>query len=172
MINNALNSSILHGVTLGDSGIKMCQLQYADDLLIFTTGGGEDLCIIKLIFYIFEGLSGLRVNSKKTCLFTSQRNLTPHISLTRTVHCIAGSLPNTNLGIPISGGWPRKKDWDLLLSKIRSRLATKKSKFLSLGGRLTLINSVLTAIPTHWMSIFKLPSWVIKNINKIRRDFL
>lgn len=27
-------------------------------------------------------------------------------------------------------------------------------------------------IPTYWMSIFKLPLWVSKSINKIRRDFL
>lgn len=43
---------------------------------------------------------------------------------------------------------------------------------LSLGGRLTLLNSVLSAIPIFWMSIYKLPSWVVKSIDKIRRDFL
>lgn len=118
MINNALNSGILHGVALGDLGVKMCQLQYADDLLILTTSGGEDLRIIKLILYIFEGLIGLRVNSKKTCLFASQRNLSPHVSHTRIVHYVAGSLPITYVGIPVSGGRPKKKDWDYLLSKI------------------------------------------------------
>lgn len=105
-------------------------------------------------------------------MVASQKHLEPHISHSRTLHCSSGSLPITYLGIPISGGRPRKQDWDILLSKIRSRLASWKSKLLSLGGRLTLVNSVLTAIPTYWMSLFRLPVGVAKSIDKIRRDFL
>lgn len=63
-------------------------------------------------------------------------------------------------------------DWEGLISKVISLFSTWKSKFLSLGGRLTLVNFILTALPTYWMSIFKLPQWVIKEINQIRRDFL
>lgn len=43
---------------------------------------------------------------------------------------------------------------------------------ISLGGHLTLINSVLSTISVNWMSVFKLPAWVIHDIDKIRRDFL
>lgn len=68
MFNNALNSGILHGIALGDLGVKMCHIQYADDLLVMMTGGGEDLGIIKLILYLFEGLWGLSANFGKTCL--------------------------------------------------------------------------------------------------------
>lgn len=35
-----------------------------------------------------------------------------------------------------------------------------------------MVNSVLSAFPTYWMSIFRLPSWVIKKLDYIRRDFL
>ncbi|XP_039144849.1 uncharacterized protein LOC120282161 [Dioscorea cayenensis subsp. rotundata] len=172
MFNHALNTGILHGIPLGGSGVKMCHLQYADDLLVMSTGGAEDLRIIKLILYVFEGLSGLAINSEKTCLYTSQKNLEPQAFLARTLHCSVGVLPLTYLGIPISGGKPRKQDWDILINKVRSRLEIWKSKFLSLGGRLTLLNSVLIVIPTYWMSLFKLPCWVIRSIDRIRRDFL
>lgn len=57
MFENALNSSILIGVLIGEFG-RMCNLHYADDLLILTTGGAEDLRVIKLILMVFEGLSG------------------------------------------------------------------------------------------------------------------
>ncbi|XP_039140432.1 uncharacterized protein LOC120277641 [Dioscorea cayenensis subsp. rotundata] len=147
-------------------------VDYADDLLVMSTRGGEDLRIIKLILYVFERLSGLAVNSKKTCLYISQKNLEPQAFLANTLHCWVGVLPLTYLGIPISGGRPRKQDWDILINKVRSRLEIWKSKFLSLGGRLTLLNSVLTVIPTYWMSLFKLPCWVIRSIDKIWRDFL
>lgn len=68
MFTNALQSKILVGIPLGEFG-SMCNLHYADDLLIITTGGLEDLRIIKLIIYVFEGLFGLKPNFAKTSLF-------------------------------------------------------------------------------------------------------
>lgn len=83
-----------------------------------------------------------------------------------------GSLPITYLGIPISGRRPCKQDWRSLTEKIKGRLASWKSNYLSIGGRLTLLNSVLSAVPTYWMSLFRLPKWVTKEIDRVRRDFL
>lgn len=97
MLNYALNSGVLQGVMLGNMGVKMCHLQYADDLLILTNGGREDLRIIKLILYLFVGISGLKVNSDKTYLYASQRNLTPHLMLTRMIHYNTGSSRSTTL---------------------------------------------------------------------------
>lgn len=61
---NALSSKVLSGVPLGNFG-NVCHLEYVDDLLFLTTGGIEDLIIIKLILLLFEGLSGLAVNFEK-----------------------------------------------------------------------------------------------------------
>lgn len=149
MFNNAWNYDILHGVKLGDPGVKVCHLHNVDDFLIMMTKGGEDLCTIKLILYLFEGLIGLMVNSNKTCLYTSQRNIEPSIYLAKIMHYSTCSLPLTYLGIPLSGGLPRKQDWDILINMISSKLVVWKSKLLSLRGRLTLFNSVLTSIPTY-----------------------
>ncbi len=41
-----------------------------------------------------------------------------------------------------------------------------------MGGRLTLVNSVLSAIPMYYMSVYKLPSWVEERIAKIREEAL
>ncbi|KAJ4804966.1 RNA-directed DNA polymerase (reverse transcriptase)-related family protein [Rhynchospora pubera] len=40
------------------------------------------------------------------------------------------------------------------------------------SGRLVLLNSYLSSLPTYFMSTFKLPSWVIKKIDVLRRNFL
>lgn len=58
MFKHALDSRILVGVPLGPFKNR-CNLHYADDLLVLTTGGLEDLRIVKLILYLFEGMSGL-----------------------------------------------------------------------------------------------------------------
>lgn len=43
---------------------------------------------------------------------------------------------------------------------------------MSIGGRITLINSVLSALPLYFFSFFKAPKKVIKEINRLQRQFL
>ena len=47
-------------------------------------------------------------------------------------------------------------DWLPLIEKIKKRLAGWKGKSLSLGGRLTLVNMVLSSIPIYLMSFYEL----------------
>lgn len=63
-------------------------------------------------------------------------------------------------------------DQEKLIHVVRSRLSISTSKLLLLGGQLTLINLVLTSIPTYQMLIFKLPRCIVKSIDYIRRGFL
>ena len=50
----------------------MNYFQYVDDLIILTTRGIEDLRIIKLVLYLFEGTSSLGINFQKTCMYSSR----------------------------------------------------------------------------------------------------
>ncbi|KAG5576276.1 hypothetical protein H5410_056410 [Solanum commersonii] len=47
-----------------------------------------------------------------------------------------------------------------------------KSQYLSLGGRLTLIESGMDALPIYMMSLFPIPKSIEKKINMLRRSFL
>lgn len=164
LFTHALSSKILVGVHLGELGNK-CNLHYADDLLIMSTGGLEDLRIIKLILYLFEGMTGLETNFSKTCLYSCRMGELLDSTAVATLNCALGLLPVSYLGIPLCSRRPRRQDWEGLILKVKSRLSTWKVQHLSLGGRLTLVNSVLSAIPTYWMSIFRLPCWVTKKID-------
>jgi hypothetical protein len=62
----------------------------------------------------------------------------------------------------------RRVDWQALIDKIASRLATWKGKLMSAAGRLALLNAVLSSIPVYWLSVHRLPVWVRKKINSIR----
>lgn len=58
-----------------------------------------------------------------------------------------GKVPFVYLGHPI-GGDPRMLSlWDPVLNTIKSRLSRWQSWFLSFGGRLILLKSVLTSLP-------------------------
>jgi hypothetical protein len=42
---------------------------------------------------------------------------------------------------------------------------------LFIGGRVVLLNSVLSSIPIYWMSFYKLPATIRTRIDKLRRRF-
>lgn len=57
------------------------------------------------------------------------------------------------------------------MEKTEKKLSKWKTRYLSLGGRITLINSVLDPLPTYIMSLFPIPSKVEKRLDKLRRNF-
>ena len=83
-----------------------------------------------------------------------------------------GDWPIKYLGMPL-GGNPRKIDfWDPVVTKVAKRLDGWKKVFLSRGGRLTLIHSVLAAITIYYLSPFKALVAVLTSMEKLMRDFL
>ena len=50
------------------------------------------------------------------------------------------------------------------------KLTNWKNQYLSRGGRLTMANSVLDAIPAYMMSVFPAPHKVIQRIDALRRN--
>ncbi|WMV55139.1 hypothetical protein MTR67_048524 [Solanum verrucosum] len=61
---------------------------------------------------------------------------------------------------------------NLTIEKTEKKLAIWKSQYLSLGGRVTLINSVLDSLPTYVMSLFPIPSRIVKVLDALRGNFL
>nr|GFC30000.1 RNA-directed DNA polymerase, eukaryota [Tanacetum cinerariifolium] len=66
----------------------------------------------------------------------------------------------------------RITSWDDVISKVSSRLSKWKLNLLSIGGRLSLLKSVLTSIPLYHMSIFKVPISVLNHLESIRQNFI
>lgn len=61
--------------------------------------------------------------------------------------------------------------WNGVLEKCEKELTNWKSQYLSVGGRPTLINSVLDALPTYMMSLFPELANVQKRLDVLRRNF-
>ncbi|GAU19784.1 hypothetical protein TSUD_182190 [Trifolium subterraneum] len=72
--------------------------------------------------------------------------------------CRVGKIPFVYLGLPIGGDPRRLSFWEPLLARLKNRLSGWKCRFLSFGGRLILLKSVLTSLPVYALSFFKAPS--------------
>ncbi|GJR75905.1 hypothetical protein Tco_0088270 [Tanacetum coccineum] len=88
-----------------------------------------------------------------------------------TIGCSTFTSPFKYLGVKVGGNMPRIDSWDEVITKVSTRLSKWKIKALSIGGRLTLLKSVLTSIMLYHMSIFKVPMGVLKKMESIRRNF-
>lgn len=77
--------------------------------------------------------------------------------LASNLSCQMGSLPTNYLGMPLGATQKEQEIWNEVLERCDRKLSRWKSQYLSLGGRLTLINSVLDALPTYMMSLFPIP---------------
>nr|GEW50770.1 RNA-directed DNA polymerase, eukaryota, reverse transcriptase zinc-binding domain protein [Tanacetum cinerariifolium] len=61
--------------------------------------------------------------------------------------------------------------WNDVVDKVQTRLSKWKLNTLSIGGRLTLLKSVLGSIPIFHMSIFRVPLGVLRMLESTRSHF-
>ena len=75
------------------------------------------------------------------------------------------------LGLPLGAKFKSKDIWNPIVEKMERCLAGWKWVYLSKGGRLTLIKSTLSNLPTYFLSFFPIPAAVAKRIEQIERNF-
>jgi hypothetical protein len=76
------------------------------------------------------------------------------------------------LGLPLHFRNRRRIDYQVYIDKVASRLQPWKGKQLNRKGSLTLINSVLTSTLTYLLMVFDPPTWFIKKVDRLQRNFL
>ncbi|WMV30346.1 hypothetical protein MTR67_023731 [Solanum verrucosum] len=150
-------------------GLTISHLQYADDTLIFCDAESCQLKYLRIILILFEAISGLHINWGKSFIYPVNKvpNINALVNILGGGGGEIGELPTVYLCMPLGDKSKSKGIWNNVLEK----LVNQKSKYLSLGGRVTLINSVLDAMPTYMMSVFPMPANVIDRMDAIRRNF-
>ncbi|KAJ4759032.1 RNA-directed DNA polymerase (reverse transcriptase)-related family protein [Rhynchospora pubera] len=147
-------------------------LQYADDTLVFSTCKGNASAALSNVLNTFSSVSGININVPKSAIIPFNLSASETDSLQTTFTCKISMLPLTYLGLPLTLHRPGRAAFQALIDKIQGRLQGWKRPLMSRAGRLVLASSVLSSIPIFYMSVFKLPGWVIKAIDRIRRQFI
>ena len=88
------------------------------------------------------------------------------------IGCRESALPLKYLGLPLGASFKDKSIWNPILEKMERRLASWKRLYLPKGGKVTLIKSTLSSLPTYFLSLLPIPAKVAKRIEKLQRDFL
>lgn len=86
--------------------------------------------------------------------------------------CRTSSLPLKYIGMPLLECYKAKSIWDGIVVKMERRLAAWKMLYLSKGGRVTLIKSILSNLLTYFLSLSPILARVANRIEKLQRDLL
>jgi hypothetical protein len=171
LINRAKADGQIRGVIphLVDDGLSI--LQYADDTIIFLDHDLEQVKNLKLLLCAFEQLSGLKINFHKSEVFCYGAAREMEASCTSLFGCNLGDYPFRYLGIPMHHRQLLNSEWSKVEERFQQKLSCWKAKYLSYGGRLVLLNSVLSSLPMFMMSFFDVPKGVLKNLDHFRFRF-
>jgi hypothetical protein len=157
---------------VGRGRLPVSLLQYADDTLCIGEASVENLWTIKAILRGFEMASGLRVNFFKSCLMGVNVSSDFLGMASDFLNCRIGQVPFNYLGLPVGANPRSYATWVPMLDAIKRRLGSWGNKFVSLGGRIVLINAVLNSLPIFFLSYLKMPVKVWREVVKIQRNFL
>lgn len=167
MFEKALEVGLIDGICVGMNGLKISHLQFADDTIVFCLDDVSVVANVKRILCCFELVSGLKINFSKSSIIGVGISAERAIELARVIDCSVGCLPVNYLGFPLGANPRCVKTWDPVIKKVQSRLSSWKSRFLSFGGRITLLKASLGNVPLYYLSLFKAPKSVYEAINKI-----
>ena len=94
-------------------------------------------------------------------------------ALANILCCRVGSLPMKYLGMPLGTSFKTTSIWNSILEKMEKKLSGWKRLYLSKGGRLMLLKSTLSSLPTYFfLSLFTIPKSVAARLESIQRNFI
>ncbi|GJY69431.1 RNA-directed DNA polymerase, eukaryota, reverse transcriptase zinc-binding domain protein [Tanacetum coccineum] len=168
--SKGLLSGLYKGVVL-DNSLQISHLFYADDVVFIGQWCDSNVSTIIRVLDCFFQASGMRINLHKSKIMGIAVDNSLVTQAANSIGCLTLSLPFQYLGVNIGSHMSRIKSWDIVLNKVQGRLSKWKSKVLSVGGRLTLLKSVLGVTPIYYMSMYKAPMYVINKLEAIRSHF-
>ena len=116
-------------------------------------------------------MTSLKVNVAKSEMVPIGEVNNVH-ALAEIFGCRVGALLMTYLGMSLGAPHKSPSIWNPILEKIERKLAGWKKLYLSKDGRLKLLKSMLSSLPTYFLSLFTTPTHVANKIEKLQRDFL
>ncbi|GJT71692.1 RNA-directed DNA polymerase, eukaryota, reverse transcriptase zinc-binding domain protein [Tanacetum coccineum] len=142
-----------------------------DDVIFMGQWNESNLDTIVQVLECFHRASGLRLNMSKSKLIRIYVDADKVAQAARKIGCVTLKTSFTYLGSKLGGHMSRIQSWNETIEAMTSRLSKWKMKTLSIGGRLTLLKSVLGSMPIYHMSILKVPMKILQRMESIRSHF-
>ncbi|GJX11990.1 RNA-directed DNA polymerase, eukaryota [Tanacetum coccineum] len=165
-----VDSGMFKGLNLSNS---MCisHMFYADDVVFVGKWSDENINTLTNVLECFHRASGLKINMSKSKIMGVNVDENKVNLAASKLGCLSLYNPFSYLGMKVGDMMSRAQAWKEVVDKVKNRLSKWKMKALSIGGRLTLLKSVLGSIPIFHMSIFRVPLTVLQMLESLRGHF-
>nr|GEU81705.1 RNA-directed DNA polymerase, eukaryota, reverse transcriptase zinc-binding domain protein [Tanacetum cinerariifolium] len=167
---SVVDGGLFTGIKL-NSMVSLSHLFYADDVIFIGQWSELNIDTLVQVLECFYRASGLRINMYKSKIMGVNVKDGKIQNAASKLGCLVLKTPFTYLGTKVGENMSRKEAWKEVVDKVLSRLSKWKTKTLSIGGRFTLFKSVLGSMSIFHISIFKVPSYVLKTLESIHSRF-
>ncbi|XP_042033147.1 uncharacterized protein LOC121779791 isoform X2 [Salvia splendens] len=169
-------SRLLDRLILGKKEMRFCtarysmgvlHLAYADDIIIFTQARRATIRKINHCLKHYMEVSGQLINEGKNCFYIDEKHNGWAAGVKLTGGFQQGTLPCTYLGVPIFRGRKKTHLFMFLREKMSEKVQSWSHRHLSFGGRLTLIRSILQALPMHIFQVLEPTKGAIRLMEQV-----
>lgn len=169
MVSKAEFVGILEGFYSPIEGPSTPFFQSVDHYLLLLKANPKIMKNLHCILLILEVATGLKVNLSKTTL-SSVGDVHNIDELSTILGCSVVPLLITYLVLPLGAKASLKTIWNPVRERMWRKLSNWKGRYLSKGGKLVLLRSVLSTLPFFFF--FFAPVSMVNQIERIQRDFL
>jgi hypothetical protein len=173
LLKSAQEEGKISGIKVS-SHFKILHVLFVDDIIILSRAVLKEWWEIDKIIGFFCKASGLMVNRSKSTIFHAGLSSNDPSPYKNILHYTFMELSSgfKYLGYRLKIGSYKVEVWDCLLTKVMKRIEVWCNRWLSLGGRYTLVKFVLEGQPMYWMSLEAIPRTVLNQIQKLMFMFL
>ena len=154
LFQRVVDAGLYNGIKLAPS-LQISHLFYADDAIFMGQWSQSNIDTITRVLDVFYRASGLRINMNKSKLMGIYLDTSKVNQAATQIGCLVLKMPFSYLGSRVGDFMSRIHAWNEVTDEMMSRLSRWKLKTLSIGGRLTLLKSILGVIPIYHMSFLK-----------------
>nr|GEX01492.1 RNA-directed DNA polymerase, eukaryota [Tanacetum cinerariifolium] len=162
-----VDASIFKGIKLS-SLLSISHMFYTDDADFVVQWCDGNYTTLVYVLECFYRASGLRINMSKSKIMGVFVDSDKVKCVASKVECLILKTLFSYLGSKVGGSMSRVHTWNKMVDRVKNRLSKWKMKMLSIGGRLTLLKSVLGSMPIFHMSIFRALLTVLRTLESIR----
>ena len=173
LIADARDHGLIKGIKISSS-LALTHLLFVDDVILLGIGTLSEWMAFEVILSTFCKASGMNISLEKSCFLYN--NVEEDIILD-----IARVLPYKME--PITSGFKylgyflkplgyKVSDWNWLIQRFENKIFHWAHKLLSLGGRLIMVQAVLSGLPVYWLGLAPIPVSVLNKLRSLTFAFL